>query len=355
MRGTVVGIADLFRKNYYEYCKRCNANLTLQKGFRNELPYWKCRGCGEMLINPAVSADDNIAWICDKCEAMLNIQDGFTADCGEWTCTECGFSNSINSSEVYLTDDEYQQELNNPYRGICDEDLLELLKYEEIRPINNRSNVILVNCSDNGQSDLFVKKILSTYDLSVYDYLIKHPVLNMPRIYGAYKSDKFLIVIEEYIKGELLSDIISRGAISVDTALDITKQLLVILNNLHSLPKPIIHRDVKPANVIISSEGEVYLLDMNVAKWYKAEEIEDTRLLGTPHFAAPEQFGFGWHSSSDKADIYSVGVLLNLMVTGKLPKVKRAEGMVWDIVEKCICMEPDERYSARELLELLEG
>lgn len=75
----------------YEFCPRCDANLTLRKGYDNSLPYWICKGCGEMLINPEVSADDDIVWICDGCGAMLNIQLGFRKACGEWTCTEYDF------------------------------------------------------------------------------------------------------------------------------------------------------------------------------------------------------------------------------------------------------------------------
>ncbi len=66
----------------YEYCPRCDANLTLQKGYSNTVPYWICRGCGEMLINPNVDAEDDIAWICDKCGAMLNVQEGFADNDG---------------------------------------------------------------------------------------------------------------------------------------------------------------------------------------------------------------------------------------------------------------------------------
>ena len=55
----------------YEYCPRCQANLTLQKGYSNELPYWICKGCGEMLINPEI--DSEVSWICDGCGEMLNI------------------------------------------------------------------------------------------------------------------------------------------------------------------------------------------------------------------------------------------------------------------------------------------
>ena len=67
----------------HEFCPRCEANLTLQKGYDPSLPFWVCLGCGEMLINPEVDTDTDIAWICDGCGHMLNIQKGFREDCGK--------------------------------------------------------------------------------------------------------------------------------------------------------------------------------------------------------------------------------------------------------------------------------
>lgn len=86
----------------YEFCPRCEANLTLQKGYDNTLPFWVCKGCGEMLINPEVEADSDIAWFCDGCGTMLNIQPGFNESCGEWTCCSCGFVNKIESEEFFF-------------------------------------------------------------------------------------------------------------------------------------------------------------------------------------------------------------------------------------------------------------
>lgn len=62
----------------YEYCRYCEANLTLQKGYSNDLPYWVCKGCGQMLINPNLNTDSDIIWTCDGCETLLNKQPGFT-------------------------------------------------------------------------------------------------------------------------------------------------------------------------------------------------------------------------------------------------------------------------------------
>lgn len=123
----------------YEYCPRCDANLTLQKGYRNDLPYWVCKGCGEMLINPLVDSD--IAWICDRCEAMLNVQPGFHEDCGEWICAECGFVNKIDQRNLYDSEEEYRSDCLNPYKGLSDKAVLELSCYEEVRPVDSRQQI----------------------------------------------------------------------------------------------------------------------------------------------------------------------------------------------------------------------
>lgn len=335
----------------HEYCPRCEANITLQKGYSNELPYWVCKGCGEMLINPEVDGD--VAWICDQCEAMLNIQDGFSEEYGSWTCTECGFVNKIDPSEIYVSDEEFKADFNSPYKGLSDEDVLALSLYSEEGAINNRDDILLVkNMVDD---KLYAKKILSTYDVSVYKYLMEHPVKNMPQIVGVYESDNSLIVIEEYIAGKTLLDIISDGPIETTKAVYIARRISYIAKELHCLEKPIIHRDIKPSNIIIDSRGEAFLLDINVAKWFKENEIEDTRLLGTQYYAAPEQLGYGFKASSEKSDIYAIGMILNVMVTGKLPKEEKAPKPLWSVVEKCINLNPEDRYTDEELISALDS
>ena len=335
----------------YEVCSRCEANLTLQKGYSNEYPCWICKGCGEMLINPVIP--DDVVWVCDGCGEMLNIQPGFSADCGYWKCTECGFENKIDSSEIYASEDEYQASLHNPYKGMTDADVLELMNYENIEHINGRPDIILVK--NTLDENLYVKKILSTYDVGVYRYLKENPVANMPKLYGVFEGKNNLVIIEEYIEGKTLSDIIVEERIEPKKAVYIARCIAYILKELHGLEKPIIHRDIKPSNIMIDKNGEVYLLDVNVAKWFKSEETEDTRLLGTLYFASPEQFGYGFSSSSDKSDIYAIGILLNVMITGKLPKEEKAEGAIWNVIEKCICLEPNDRLSDHELISALDS
>lgn len=103
----------------------------------------------------------------------------------------------------------------------------------------------------------------------------------------------------------------------------------------------------------MTEDGSVYLLDINAAKWFDPEQKEDTRLMGTPRFAAPEQFGYGFYASSEKTDIYALGILLNVMITGKFPKEEKAPGSIWEIIENCIALEPTSRYSDEELIRVL--
>lgn len=365
MGSFIMGLLDLLRgetnihnsgnvqNTTYEYCPRCNATLPLQIGYDKERPFWICKGCGEMLINPKIDAEDDIVWLCDGCGEMLNIQDGFNTSDGIWKCSCCGFENTIASSEIYVSENEFQADLNNPYRGLSEESILELSAYEEIGCMADREDIKLVENIETGI--LYVKKTLKSYNLSIYKYLMDNPINNMPRIIRLYESKTCLIVIEEYIEGRTLSNILNSEPFDIGSAVEITKKICIILNELHNRPNSIIHRDIKPSNIILTPENEVYLLDVNVAKWFNTEEVEDTRLFGTMYYAAPEQFGYGFSSSSAKSDVYALGILLNVMITGELPKHKRPEGKIWEIIERCISLEPEKRYTAGELLEVLES
>ena len=335
----------------YEFCPRCQADLTLQKGYSNDLPYWICKGCGEMLINPEIDSD--ISWICDGCGTMLNIQPGFNEDCGEWTCTECGFTNKIDKDEIYQSEDEYQAAMRDPYKGLSDGQILALSVYREVERVNDRDDIILIEDRDTGKR--FIKKLLTTYNRSVYDYLKENPIDHMPRIIRLYESANSLIVIEEYIEGQTVAKLIEKGILLKGRAVYIVKSICRIIDILHNLSKPIIHRDIKPSKIIVTPDDEVYLLDMNVAKWYDPDKTDDTKHMGTENFAAPEQVGYGLSASSTKSDIYAVGMLLNVMLTGTFPKEKKAEGDLWPVIERCISLNAEDRYTAKELIGELDS
>lgn len=325
----------------------------MQRGFDSDLPYWVCAGCGEVLIRPDIESESGVLWRCDRCGDVLNAQEGFNEEEDSWECRKCGYSNKLSLSEVYSSVDELESDLESPYKGLSDADALALSWYDEVEGIDNRDDIILVRNMESGE--LYVKKILSIYNADIYRHLVKHPVEWMPRIYEVYESAKYLIVIEEYIEGKTLQELLEDGPLEADLSAYIARNVCYIASLLHNQKPPIVHRDIKPSNVMIGEGGKVFLLDMNAAKWIKSDEVEDTRLMGTQYYAAPEQIGYGFSASSDKSDIYAIGMLLNVMATGKFPKESKAEGPIWDIVEKCICLEPEERLSDRELIEALEG
>ena len=335
----------------YEFCPRCEAKLFLQKGFDKSLPYWVCKGCGQHLISPEIESD--ISWYCDECGAYLNEQEGFTEEYGEWKCTECGFINKIDEDEIFASEEEFQAYKNDPYRGLSDEEVIALSVYSDEETIGDRNNIVIVR--DKETDRLYVKKLLTVYEKSVYEHLKDHPVLHMPRIREIYESENCLIIVEDYIEGATISSMLEEELFFEGQAVDIVKRILRILREIHSLPTPIIHRDIKPSNVMLGDDGEVYLMDMNTAKWYDPDKTDDTRYMGTQYYAAPEQVGYGFSASSPKTDVYGVGTLLNVMITGRIPKEERAPGKLWPIIERCVEMDADRRYSVDELLKELDG
>ena len=328
----------------FEYCPRCDANLTLQKGFDRTLPHWICRGCGEMLINPATPSDSGIIWICDRCGATLNLQDGFDETLETWKCLKCGFLNPLGESEVFDYEDEYNAFMQNPYRGLSDEDILKLARYVEE---GTAGNAVIVRDTVTGECR--VKKLLDKYDKDIYRTLREHPVAHMPKIIDFYEGSNCLVVIEEYIEGKTLEQRLHESLLTEREAAEIIVSLCVIIETLHGFDPPIIHRDIKPSNIIINGEGEVYLLDINVATRYIPGEEGQAERVGTPDYAAPEQAGYGLSGLSPKTDVYALGILLNVMITGRLPREVIAGGRIGSIIERAIRLNVSERSTVREL------
>ncbi len=181
-----------------------------------------------------------------------------------------------------------------------------------------------------------------TGDIAVYKKLesIAHP--NLPKIYGAYESEKRCSVVEEYIDGITVADVLAGGLYTVQGASRVVKEICNALETLHSLD--IIHRDIKPENVMIDSSGTVKLIDFDAARIYKAYKPLDTSFVGTAGFAAPEQYGIS--QTDPRSDIFALGILLNVMLTGEHPSKRLCGGRMKRVVEKCIDMDPNKRYSS---------
>lgn len=216
-------------------------------------------------------------------------------------------------------------------------------KYLTTDTLNEKHGIYLVREAETGR--LYVKKIQTVYSADVFRALMERPVSHVPKIHDLYEQNGLLTVYEEYVYGQNLKDFLETAGMPDEaTVADIIKKLCIILQKLHSFSPPIVHRDIKPSNIIISPDDEVWLIDLNASKFENSDEAEDTVLIGTKGYAAPEQYGFG--SSNTKTDIYAVGILLNEMLTGELPSVKKADGPFLEIIDKCTKLDPAKRFAS---------
>lgn len=210
--------------------------------------------------------------------------------------------------------------------------------YKPIAAINEPHHVYLVQHQETKK--IAIKKVLDVYNCAVYAELYRNPVAGTPRIINYCEETGQLTVIEEYISGTSLQDKIRHADISPNEMLQYMLDLCAILEQLHQHNPAIIHRDVKPSNVIITSYNRAVLLDFNAAKYHTAAKDSDTILLGTQGYAAPEQYGFG--QSSPQTDIYSMGILLKEMA-----EASHCQNPYIDTVTaKCTQMNPAERYQS---------
>lgn len=226
---------------------------------------------------------------------------------------------------------------------------LNLWQYTELQPLSKKAALVRNNI--NGQ--LMVKCVTNEAGFPVFDKLrgIQRP--NLMRVYDTVISDGKCISLCEYIEGITLEKAVeSKKIYSEDDAKNIIAQLCDGLTALHG--NSIIHRDINPSNVMLDKNGIVKIIDYDIMRTVKNGRNTDTQVLGTPGYAAPEQFGFT--QTDGRADIYSCGVLMNFLMTGFIPNEKLYLGNLTPIIKKCTEMDADNRFSsAYELKKALLG
>lgn len=185
----------------------------------------------------------------------------------------------------------------------------------------------------------------------IYRLLSNQSNLHIPQIYAVEEQEKELLIAEEYVDGESLSEHLQKNLLSDEQKLNYALQLCEAVGFLHALNPSVIHRDIKPSNILINGKGVLKLIDFDASRHYKeAPSSSDTRLLGTVEYAPPEQFGY---SQTDvRSDIYSMGVVFHEM----RPTENKRLAEQWEkIAEKCTSFDPKNRYqSVAELKRELE-
>jgi tRNA A-37 threonylcarbamoyl transferase component Bud32 len=184
---------------------------------------------------------------------------------------------------------------------------------------------------------------------------LSHP--GLPRFVGEYENGDFLCVVREYVEGTPLGRYVARYRPGAEKAVEMAVALCDILAYLHGRTPPVIHRDIKPQNLIVDHRGELWLIDFGISRVFEQGKGEDTVSCCTKNFSAPEQYGYA--QTDHRADIFSLGILLGWLLTGEcrrdliLPSVSNPR--LRRIVEKCTAFAPRDRYptAARVRADLL--
>ena len=216
-------------------------------------------------------------------------------------------------------------------------------EYEQVELLkeSSRGSVRLIRHRATGR-----QLILRNYvgNAEVYQKLLGYACPNLPRTLEVARrgtgEGAENLVLEEYIEGDTLDFLLREALFTPEETRKIARQLCRALWVLHSLGA--VHRDVKPENVILRGD-EAVLIDFDAARLHKEEGESDTQILGTVGFAAPEQYGLS--QTDRRTDIYALGILINVMLTGQHPSKRQAEGRLGRVVERCTRVNPARRYS----------
>jgi len=180
----------------------------------------------------------------------------------------------------------------------------------------------LVAMKEMSQSGLSQQEVKEAADAFKQEAMIlarlQHP--NLPNIFDHFEENGRWYLAMSFIQGETLEDYLSKtkeGKIPLDEALKIGIQLSTVLDYLHNQQPSIIFRDLKPANIMRTPSGDIYLIDFGIARHFKPGQARDTAYFGSMGYAPPEQFGKA--QTTPRSDIYNLGATVYQLVSGHEP------------------------------------
>ena len=155
--------------------------------------------------------------------------------------------------------------------------------------------------------------VAKCYDRTQYNDVKENALLQsvrhiaLPRWKATFEDERGLCVVREYMEGTPLDQYAKNTRLSAHQAVALCVQLCDVLVCLHEQNPPIIHRDIKPSNIIVKPDGQIALIDFDIAREYHPDAKADTQCFATREYAPPEQYGFT--QTDGRADIYATGVL----------------------------------------------
>lgn len=195
---------------------------------------------------------------------------------------------------------------------------------------------------------------------------LNHP--NLPDVFDYFEEEGCFYLVMDYVSGETLADRLAQSPTGLPQELVIewALQLCEVLDYLHTLEPPVIFRDMKPANIMVTPEGQIKLIDFGVARLFNPEKQTDTLKMGTAGYAPPEQYA-GQGQTTPRSDIYALGATLYELLTGDDPtahpfvftppnKLRPAiSATLSEAIMRAVSLDPAARFpSARAMKEALE-
>lgn len=146
----------------------------------------------------------------------------------------------------------------------------------------------------------------------------EHP--SIPMLYDYFAEDGYWYLVMDYVPGPTLNTYLRQHApIAPLEALNYALQLCDVLDYLHRKDPPVIFRDLKPSNIILAPDGALMLIDFGISRYFRSGQTNNTTDFGSPGYASPEQY-LCEGQTDVRSDLYSLGVIMHEMLTGKRPK-----------------------------------
>lgn len=237
-------------------------------------------------------------------------------------------------------------------------------KYKVIKLLGNGGMGTVYLCKNILLNNLWavkeMKMDINIDAMSEPNILKKLEHTGIPRLLDVFYENDNLYMVEDYIDGQTLKQYIHKnGVLTPEEICKIILSLCDILVYLHGLNPPIIYRDLKPSNIMITTSGKIMLIDFGISKLYIADEEADTIPMGSNGYAAPEQQNL--EHTCKQTDIYGIGMVMYFMAVGKAastvldPFVDESYGDNIDsnlkkIIQHCSKTDINERYTSVEEL-----
>lgn len=142
----------------------------------------------------------------------------------------------------------------------------------------------------------------------------------LPKVIDSFTTDRGHYLVMEYIEGEsLLAKFKAKdGSFTPQEIMPWVSQILDILEYLHSQSPPVVFRDLKPSNIMITAGGRAKLIDFGIARHFTPGKVKDTYIMGTPGFSAPEQYG--GRQTDPRSDVYALAATMYFLISGEDPE-----------------------------------